>query len=145
MGSITAANAVVTLTIPGIFSAPQQLQGFDVDDVYDVDSVDTAETKMGVDGVMSSGYIFFMTPWTVSLQADSASVLVFETWLATQKAQGLLFPATGTVLLQATGRKYAMTNGVLKNFKQMPPAKKVLQPRLFKIDWQDISPAPYAP
>jgi len=145
MGSITAANAIVTLTIPGIFSAPQQLQGFDVDDVYDVESVDVAETKIGVDGVMSSGYIFFMTPWTVALQADSASVLVFETWLATQKAQGLLFPATGTVQLQSTGRKYAMTNGVLQNMKQMPPVKKVLQPRLFKLMWQDISPAPYSP
>lgn len=145
MGSITAANAKVFISFPGVYSAPQQLQGFDVDDVFDIDAVDTAETKIGVDGVMSSGYIFFITPWTIALQADSASVLVFETVLAAQKANQVLYPASGTVLLQAVNRQYAMTNGVLKNFKQMPSAKKVLQPRLFKIDWEDVSPAPYSP
>ena len=141
MGSITAANAVVTLTIPGVYSSPQQLQGFDVDDVFDIDAVDVAETKIGVDGIMSSGYIFFITPWTVALQADSPSISLFETWLATQKAAGILYPANGLVTLQATGQKYTMTNGVLKNMKQMTPAKKVLQPRQFKIDWQRIDPA----
>ena len=114
MGSITAANAVVTLTVQNVFSAPQQLQGFDVDDVYDVDAVDVAETKIGVDGIMSSGYIFFITPWKVMLQADSPSITLFETWLATQKANGQLYQASGTVLLPAIGLKYAMSNGVLE-------------------------------
>lgn len=141
MGNITAANAVFTLSIPGIFSAPQRLQGFDVDGVFDTDAVDVAEDKIGVDGILSAGFVFALVPMTVHLQADSQSITLFETWLATQKANLQTYLAQGQVQLPAIGRKYTLTNGVLKRPKQTSDVHRVLQARTFGLDWQDISPA----
>lgn len=141
MGDITAANAVFTLTIPGVFSAPQQLQGFDVDNVFDVDAVDTAETKMGVDGIGSGGFIFAFVPMTIHIQADSPSIQLFETWLAAMTTNLATYQASGSVLLPAIGRKYTLLGGFLKKPQQMSSAHKVLQARPFGIDWSSISPA----
>lgn len=141
MGDITSANAVFTLTIPGVFSAPQQLQGFDVDSAFDIEAVDTAETKIGVDGQGSGGLIFNMIPMTVHIQADSPSVLLFETWLATQQTTLQIFGCTGLVVMPAIGRKYTLNGGFLKRPQQMSSAQRVLAARPFVIDWTKIVPA----
>lgn len=141
MGNITSANATAALTVPGVFSAPQLLQGFDVDGVIDNDAVDVAESKVGVDGILSAGFVFALVPTTIHIQADSASIVLFETWLQTQKANLQTYLATLILTLPAVGRQYTLTNGVLKRPKQMPDVHRVLQARTFGIDWQDISPA----
>jgi hypothetical protein len=141
MGDITGTNAVVTITIPGVFSAPQTLQGFDVDGVIDNDAVDTAETKMGVDGKKSAGFVFAIVPTTIHLQADSQSLGIFETWLQAMKTATQDFPCSMSIVQPAIGRKYTLTNGTMKRPKQMADIHKVLQARAFVIDWEDISPA----
>lgn len=141
MGDITAANAVFTLTVAGVFTAPQQLQGFDVDNAFDIDAVDTAETKIGVDGIGSGGFIYNFVPMTIHLQADSTSVQLFETWLGAQKVGQTTYQASGSILLPAISRKYTLSGGFLKTPMQLSSAHKVLQPRTFRLEWTDVSPA----
>ena len=83
--SLTAANAVITLTIAGVFNAGQQLQQFAADDVFSVEQVTPTETLMGVDGFLSGGRTPVPVPWTISLQADSPSNFIFEQWFAAQE------------------------------------------------------------
>ena len=54
-GTITGASAVIMLSVPGLFSTPQQLQGFATDDIFDTAAIASAETLMGVDGNLSGG------------------------------------------------------------------------------------------
>ena len=56
--SLTATNAVITLAVPPIFSAPQNIEEFATDDVFNTDETEPTEISMGLDGVMSAGYIF---------------------------------------------------------------------------------------
>ena len=56
MGTITSANAQVMLNVPGVFPTPVQLAGFAADDAFTQDAYDVAETRMGVDGVLSAGF-----------------------------------------------------------------------------------------
>src|SRR5574343_439884 len=77
-GSITSANAVLMLTIPNLFQLPQRIQGWAADDAFGSDAVTTGDTVMGVDGGMSYGYVPAITPLTLHLQADSASLSLFE-------------------------------------------------------------------
>jgi hypothetical protein len=142
MADITAANSVYILSIAGLFP-PIQLQGFAAEDVFDTEILATAEVLMGVDGVMSAGFVFVPTKQTITLQADSASVVIFEQWQEAQKTIKGIYSATGLVTLPAIGRKYALTNGVLTSMPQISDVKKVLQPRKFGITWQDVSPAPF--
>ena len=48
---------ILIITIPIVFPIPQQLQGFGVDDIYDLAQVKPTETMMGADGKLSGGRV----------------------------------------------------------------------------------------
>ncbi len=97
---------------------------------------------MGVDGKLSGGYVPYPTVMTIVLQADSESVDMFDTILEAQKAGNENFIFDGTLLIQGTGAKYAMTRGFLTSATPMSSAKKTLQPRTFEITFQSVTKAP---
>jgi len=140
--SITSANAVILLTVPGIIPVAVQLSAFAADDIFDSDEVDMAETKMGVDGKLSGGLVFAKTPWNVTFQADSPSIAMFEAWDGYQQSNTEVFPGQAVVTLTGVGRAYTMINGYLVRGKRLPDAKRLLEPRKFRIDWQQIIPVP---
>ena len=143
MASLTAANAVIVLTISGLIDTPFQLQQFAADDVTDLDSVQRGEFLMGVDGHLTGGYVNVMYPQRVVLMADSPSISIFETWSANQNADTDLFWADGTITLPAVNKKYQLTRGGLRDYKPVPDVKKIIQPQAFTILWESVSPAPY--
>jgi|SRR6185437_159203 len=140
--SITSANAVYLLTIPGIFSVAQPLQQFAADDAFDTDAIEPAEVQMGVDGIMTAGWVPVPTKQTITLMADSTSALIFDSWNAAQAANRTIFYATGIITLMSTGQEFNLINGVLTSYVSVPPARKVLQPRKFGITWQTVLPVP---
>jgi hypothetical protein len=139
--SITSANAVYQLAIANLFPTPVQLQGFGTDDAFDTDSLESAETMMGVDGKLSGGFVYVPTKQTITLQADSASNSIFDTWWSAAQGQQDVFVANGLILLPALGKKWTFTKGFLTGYSPVPPAKKILQPRKFGITWERVSPA----
>lgn len=142
MASITAANAVLVLSQATLFPAPVQMQGFDVDDVYDIDGIKSVEVKMGVDGILSAGFVFAEVIQRITLQADSASNLFFDTiWLQMQSAEDA-YPLDGVITLPGVATKFTQTRGFLTNYPPAPAGKRVLQPRRFELTWQKIAPAP---
>jgi hypothetical protein len=137
--TITSANSVFTLVIPGLFPAPVQLRGYAVDKAFAVESVDLAEVQMGVDGRMTAGYVPNATKTTISLQADSPSRDIFSAWIQATKTAREVFFASGSISLPSTGETYTLTRGVLQNVPQVPTAAKVLQAMDFVIVWENIS------
>ena len=142
INSITAANATLMLSVAGLFNTPVQITGFDVDDVYDVEGIENAETKMGVDGTLSAGFIFVPIKQNFTIQADSASVAFFEAWYAAEQQKAEKYWASGTTTLPGISRVYQSLQGVLSNYSPLSSAKKVLQPRKFMITWQSVTGAP---
>jgi hypothetical protein len=142
MATLTAANSIITLAVAGVFSAPVQLQGYDVDDVFSTEAVETGETRMGVDGRLSAGFVFSPVTVEYTLQADSPSILLFENWDAAEQAAAEKLYASGSVRLPAVGRQYTKVHGVLTRVPRMPSAGKLLKPRKFTITWQQITPGP---
>ena len=140
--TITSANAVLALAVASIFPTPVQIQGFAVDDIYDTDAIDPSEVMMGVDGVMSAGFVFVTIKQNFALQADSASNDIFEIWYQQQQAARDIFRASGIITLTSIGKAYVMNNGVLSGYKPIPDGKKVLQPRKFAITWNSVYPVP---
>ena len=139
--SITSANAIIMLTIANLFDVPQQIQGFASDDVFSTDAIAPAETMMGVDGLLSGGYVNVPVVQGFSLQADSPSIDFFDAWYAAQRAQNDTYVANGIITLSSLGRKWSMTKGYLTNYPMLPDAKKLLQPRKFSITWERVDPA----
>lgn len=140
--TITSANSVLMLGIANLFNTPIRIQGFSADDMFSLEDVDMAETMMGVDGKLSAGWIPMPKTLELTLQADSASIDFFETWIAAEDVAKEKYKSNGTILVKSTGKLYALTTGYLKRGSRMPTAKKVLQPRKFVLEFQDVTPAP---
>lgn len=143
MADITSANAIFMLTVPGVFGTAVQVQGFAVDDAFDIESVEPGETRMGVDGIFSAGVVPVPYPMTITLQADSTSAFLFETWeQAEQTFPQQWYPGQATITLTSIARKYSFFQGKLMGFVGFPGAKKVLAQRQFRITWGVYNPAP---
>jgi hypothetical protein len=142
MTSITSANAVFMLSISTIFPSPQQLQGWASDDAFTTAVMKIAETMMGVDGLLSGGYVNVPVEQEVALQADSPSNAIFDQWRAAQLQVQDVYTATATIQLPGLGLKWAMTKGFLTGYPPLPDVKKLLQPKKFGLTWQSVVPAP---
>ena len=143
--SITSANAIIMLAIPGVFPTPVQMQQFSADDVFSNDAVASNETAMGVDGILAAGFVFAPVDWTISLMADSPSNDLFDTWYQAMRQVVDTYRANGTIWLPSLNKKYDMVNGALTRYPNMANAQKTLRQRQYVIQWQSITPAPVAP
>lgn len=141
MGSITSANAVIVIAVPALFPAPQLLQGFSVDDIYDTAEFASTEAMMGVDGHLAYGAINVPIVQTFTFMADSVSNDLFEQWAAQQKLNQEAYPADMTVTLRSVGKEYTHTNGALTGGKIIPGAGRVLRPRQWHITWESVRPS----
>lgn len=142
MGAVTAADAVLTISIPILFPTPVQIQGFASDDAFDLPQLKSAEVMMGVDGILSAGFVFVPIPQSVSLQADSASNAIFDTWWAQMQASKATYQASGQIVLPSIGMKASLRQGTLTGYKPISAVKKLLQPRQHEITWASFAPSP---
>lgn len=142
MATLTGASANITLLIPLLFPSPVRLQGFAADDVYSMDSIEVAETIMGVDGGLSGGFVWKEIKQTFAIMADSPSNQVFENWYAAQKKSIEVLIAEGRTNIVATGTTYVSTRGFLTTYTPAPTVGKLLRQRSYAITWQDIQAVP---
>lgn len=139
MRSITSVTAVFALVIPGVFNSPQIIQGYSTDDMFDLDTVAKTETRMGVDGRLSGGYVIHPRKMKIKLEADSSSQGVFDAWAAAMDTALDAIPASATITVISNGSQYTLTRGFLTGYKDMPDAKKTLQPLDYEITWESIT------
>lgn len=137
--TITSANSVFTIVIPGLFPAPVQLRGYASDKAFTTEAIDLAEVQMGVDGRMTAGFVPNPTKQTVTLQADSPSKDIFTALIQAMKTAREVFYISGSIALPSTGESFTLTRGILTNTKQIPDAQKVLQPMDFVITWESVN------
>lgn len=140
MGSITSANAVYALSIASLYNTAQQLQGFSADEIFSTDPLESAEVLMGVDGILSAGFIFVPVKQMINLQADSPSNLIFQNWWASQQVAKDVYIASGIITLPSISTKFTLSQGYLTTYPATPDAGKTLKPRKYGITWQSILP-----
>ncbi|EBI2217019.1 hypothetical protein NXJ12_003302 [Salmonella enterica] len=138
--TITAADAIITLTVNNLYPSGVQLQGFAADNVYGTDPLVLAETVRGIDGKLSAGFVYSNIIQTFHIMPDSPSRDIFDTWSTTSRTSRAVFRCNAVVLLPAIGRKYTCVNGVLKQWKALPDAARTLQPGQAVIEWETITP-----
>lgn len=140
MADISGATANLTIVVPPIFPTPIQIQGFAADDVYELDEIENVETLMGVDGILSGGFVWKPQMQRITLQADSPSNEFFDNWNAQMIAGQTTYTASGVLTIPAIGLKFVQTNGFLTTYK-LPGVKKLVQPRTYRITWNNVIPA----
>lgn len=142
--TITSADAIMMLTVTNLYPTAQQIQGFAAEDIFDTEALELAQTVRGADGKLSAGFIYGDLPQTIHIMPDSDSRVIFDTWATTSRTSVAVFRCNMTLILPAIGRKYTLTNGVLKRWKAMPDAKRVLQASQALIEWESITAEVYS-
>lgn len=77
--TITSANSIVLFRCRGVYDTWVQLEGAQSDAFVSFSDVTLGQTRMGVDGKQSIGFIPHETPTTLSLEANSPSIKIMET------------------------------------------------------------------
>lgn len=140
--SITSTNSSTTLAIAGVFNSPQPLRGYATDDIFDSEQVQLIETAMGLDGILSAGYVPKEVKMNFVLQANSPSNDVFRAWINAIIVGGEVLPAEGVISIPSIGYVFACHNGFLTSHPVLPDAKKILQPMRYQITWEAVLGAP---
>lgn len=143
---ITSANAVLTISprAAGLIGSGGAftVEGFASDDAFMSDTVDIAEAVMGVDGKLSVGYTPYIVKQTITLQADSPSVLLFETVVGAQNALRAPVILDAVLALSSVQKSYIFTKGALTRITPFPAGKKILQPVQYEISWETVAAVP---
>ena len=137
--TITSANSVFTIVVPGLFPVPVQLRGYSSDRAFTAEAVDLAEVQMGVDGRMTAGFVPNPVKQTITLQADSPSKDIFTALIQAMKTAREVYFVSGSIALPSTREVFTLTRGILTNAKQIPDAQKVLQPVDYVITWESVN------
>lgn len=142
--SITSADSTFVISSADFALAATALEGYAADASFAMDTADTAETSLGVDGKLSAGWVPRTYNQTITLQADSPSQAVFDAIVGAQDVSRNVFRLNGVITLPGNQRSYTLTRGVLKNYKPMPDGQRTLQPITFTIEWERVLPVPIA-
>lgn len=145
---ITSANSVLTITprTTGLIGSGGAftVEGYASDDAFTADTVDIAEAMMGVDGKMSAGYTPYITKQTITLQADSPSIILFETIVGAQNTLRQPIFMDAVLALPAIQKSYIFKLGVMTRVTPFPAGKKVLQPVQYELSWESCVAVPLA-
>lgn len=125
--TLTVANSVLAMTTEALFPAAQILSGYAADNVFEADAVENGEYSMGIDGKLSAGFVFNEIPLTLTLQADSDSLKLFEQIYQYEVSNRTKLVNNLTITLPSLRRRYDMKNGFMRSYKA-PAGQKILQP-----------------
>ena len=140
--TITAANSIFMLQVPGLYDSPVKIEGFSTDAAVGADAVTPTVTEFGVDGRLSAGWVPTPKVITVTLAADSPSLSLVLDWLAVQDSAREVYACNATFTMPSIGQTYSGTRGFITNVPPMPTANKTLQSLAIQITFESWTPSP---
>jgi len=133
---ITSANAELVLIAAGVFPAGVALQMFSTDQSYTMPAVNIAQTQMGVDGKMVSGYLPSIYSVSIMLQAASPSRFFLSTLWEAMTSNRCVYACGLVCTLPSVGQRFVWSNGVLKSGVIVPAGGKVLGATTWSFDFE---------
>lgn len=125
--TLTVANSTIAVTIEGLYPTSVLLSGYAADNVFEAGEVENGEYSMGIDGRLSKGFVFNQIPFTLTLQADSPSLAVFEEVWQYEVSNRTKLDVGMTVTLPSNGKRYILKDGAVRSYKA-PAGQRILQP-----------------
>ena len=135
---LSVSGITLTLAVPGVVSSTP-LVGYAPDDLYTIEDRDTGETMMGLDGVLSGGYVPAAVIITFKQMANSLTESFFDNWAAAEDQAFVKYPGSAIIVYPGLSKQAILTNGFLRARKPLPDAAKLLQPQTHRVEFQSIS------
>ena len=137
MLDITSANATVALSVGGLFSVT--LENFSADSSFTSDTVQAAETRMGVDGHMAAGFTPAIKTITINLEAGSPSTEYMQLLRQVQEVNMKPYKVQMVISIPSIGKRYTFSEGVLQSYKDLPDGQNVLSPTQWVFHFEGMS------
>ena len=137
MLDITSANATVAVSVGGLFSV--NLENFSADSSFTSDTVQAAETRMGVDGHMAAGFTPAITTITINLEAGSPSTEYMQLLRQVQEVNMKPYKVQMVISIPSIGKRYTFSEGVLQSYKDLPDGQNVLSPTQWVFHFEGLS------
>lgn len=130
MNNITSANASISIT-----SALGNLDfdKFSADSALSAEAVKCVQTRIGVDGQISAGYVPTIKHFTVDFEASSSSIPYLMNLAQLIETSKTPQPVVITVTLPAIGKKF-VCSGYLTDYPSMFTVKNLIDPMQFGFD-----------
>lgn len=135
---ITSANAVVRLIVDILFPTGFDLQMFSTDSAVSLDSIDISDSRIGVDGVMVSGYIPSIKPLTITLEAASPSYENMTTLFKAMETSRRPYNCTLLATVPSIRRVFTWSNGVLASGTPFPSLNQTLDVTTWVFNFQKL-------
>jgi len=137
MLDITSANATVAMSVGGLFSV--NLENFSADSSFTSDTVQAAETRMGVDGHMAAGFTPAIKTITINLEAGSPSTEYMQLLRQAQEVNMKPYKVQMVISIPSIGKRYTFSEGVLQSYKDLPDGQNVLSPTQWVFHFEGLS------
>lgn len=137
MLDITSANAVVAISVESLFSV--NLENFSADSSFTTDTVQAAETRMGVDGHMAAGFTPAIKTVTINLEAGSPSATFLQLLRQAQEVNLKPYKVQMVISIPSIGKRYTFSNGVLQSFKELSDGQTVLSSTQWVFHFEGMS------
>ena len=140
--TITAANCIFYLTVPGLYDAPTRIEQFGTDAMVSVAQNNPVVAEKGVDGHTSFGWVPTNKEVTITLAADSPSLRLFEDWANYQDAIREVMTCNAEFSMPSIGKKIIGTRGAMTTGQAHPSAAQTLQASAFVITfdkWEAVT------
>jgi hypothetical protein len=131
----------MALTTEALYPSAQRIQGYATDDAFEGAAVENGEFQMGIDGNLSAGFVFNAAGLTMTLQADSPSLLLFENIYQYEQTNRTKLLQNVTITIPGLNRRYSYITGFMVSYK--PPAgKKIMQPVVIEFTFARAQMSP---
>ena len=137
MLDITSANATVAVSVESLFSVT--LENFSADSSFTSDTIQAAETRMGVDGHMAAGFTPAIKTVTINLEAGSPSATFLQLLVQAQETNLKPYKVQMVISVPSIGKRYSFSNGVLQSYKDLPDGQNVLSPTQWVFHFEGLS------
>ena len=137
MLDITSANATVAVSVESLFSVT--LENFSADSAFTSDTIQAAETRMGVDGHLAAGFTPAVKVVTINLEAGSPSATFLQLLRQAQETNLKPYKVNMVISIPSIGKRYSFSNGVLQSYKDLPDGQNVLSPTQWVFHFEGLS------
>ncbi|EBX8597650.1 hypothetical protein DTG61_23015 [Salmonella enterica subsp. enterica serovar Brunei] len=133
---ITSANSKLRIVVPAYYPGGFDVDDYAADNMFETGALQNAEDMMSADGKYHAGFVFNPTEFTINLMATSNAGSLIDDWVAAERTAIGKFICNAVLTVPALGAKWNFVNGIIFTWTQLPPGRRVLQPRpaLFRFE-----------
>ena len=132
--TLTATDAVVSIKVDSLaFPAPEIIDGFEIDNAWQLSDITIAQTVLTLNGQLVGGYVPSIVEFTINVLPSSNAKTFFVDWMQASRTNQTMFKGLINITIPAEFSNYVLSDVVMTTGKILPSVNSILQPVSYKF------------